>query len=138
MLAFAKIKSMAGGLLAVEKGSHREAGPQRWHQHTHTHPSPPGRCIRLDRTEGKVPGMQTPLPYPGMRFGDRTGGQVTEQGKEDIVCMQEGASTHHPDKESTVKSLDGGCNAQLLRGQPAGMGAGVVWEGKWRVVYEVL
>lgn len=52
----------------------------------------------LDRTEGKVPGMQTPLPYPGMIFGDRTGGQVTEQGKEDIVCMQEGASTHRPGK----------------------------------------
>lgn len=33
-----------------------------------------------------------------MRFGDRTGGQVTEQGKEDIVCMQEGASTHRPGK----------------------------------------
>lgn len=54
----------------------------------------------LDRTEGKVPGMQIPLPYSGMRFGDRTGGQVTEQGKEDSVWTEyvEGASTHHPGK----------------------------------------
>jgi len=48
MLAFAKIKSMAGGLLAVEKGSHREAGPQRWHQHTHAHRHPAAASVCLD------------------------------------------------------------------------------------------
>lgn len=49
MLAFAKIKSMAGGLLTVENGSHWDAGPQRWHQpaHTQTRSSPPGLFIRL-------------------------------------------------------------------------------------------
>jgi len=36
--------------------------------------------------------MQT--PYPSTRFGDRTGGQVTEQGKEDIVCMHAGLSVY--------------------------------------------
>lgn len=95
MLAFAKIKSMAGGLLAVEKGSHKEAGPQRWHQHTHTHmpittrPLHPSVLIALTHTHAYTPPPYTELmPKCVVTWGQ--GGIETELSRwtlEGTVCL---------------------------------------------------